>query len=281
MTKILVTGASGFIGKHLVPELYSAGYEVIELNSGTGDISDESTWLMLPQVEVVIHLAGKSFVPDSWSNPSAFIKCNLMGTIFALDYCKRNKARLVFISSYLYGNPEVLPIPETAPLTASNPYGFSKKLAEEACQFYSDKFDVNIVILRPFNVYGPGQPLDFLIPSIIQQVIIGGDVRVKDIEPKRDYVYVSDLVQAILKAIHWKGKFHIFNIGSGVSYSVENLIQMIQEIKKTSIPVNSSGERRKNEIMNTIADITEAKMQLDWAPQWSLVEGLKQMVTND
>lgn len=277
MAKILVTGASGFIGQHLVPRLNKAGHKVVEADIRLGDVAQESTWLKFPQAEAVVHLAGKTFVPDSWADPAAFINCNLMGTVAALNYCKKHKARLVFLSSYLYGNPAVLPISETAPLVANNPYSLSKKLAEEACKFYSDNFGVNVTILRPFNVYGPGQPENFLIPSIIRQVDAGGVIRVKDLEPRRDYLYISDLIEAIIKAVDLQSRIGIFNIGSGVSHSVMDLIQIIQDLKKTSFPVQSSGERRKGEVMDTVADIAAAKLQLGWAPQLTLLQGLRQM----
>ncbi len=281
MTKILVTGAFGFIGSHLVPELRRTGYEVIELDIESGDVSDESTWLKFPLAEAVIHLAGKSFVPDSWSAPGIVIKHNLMGTICALNYCKNHDARLVFLSSYLYGDPGVLPIPETAPLSPSNPYALSKKLAEEACQFYAENFGVTTTILRPFNVYGPGQPANFLIPSIIRQVLAGDVIKVNDLEPKRDYIYIDDLVQAISKALHFNGKFEVFNIGSGVSHSVAELIKLVQGLKKTNYPLRSQAERRKGEIMDTVADITKAKRKLDWVPRWTLLEGLEEMLNKN
>src|SRR5262245_55609000 len=166
MSRILVTGATGFIGRHLVPQLSASGHHVVQANSQSGNVTLQSTWSRFPKVEVVIHLAGKSFVPDSWADPAAFIECNLLGTVRALDYCRANNARLIFLSSYLYGNPETLPVSETSKLVAANPYALSKKLSEEICHFYASKFDISIVILRPFNVYGPGQQDYFLIPSL-------------------------------------------------------------------------------------------------------------------
>jgi len=140
MRKILITGGSGFIGKHLVPKLKVVGFEVFPVDSSWGDVSNPSTWVKFPKVDVVIHLAGKSFVPASWSDPSTFIKCNLLGTIEALNYCKANNASLIFMSSYLYGNPLHLPINEEDTVNALNPYALSKQLAEEACRFIVKAF---------------------------------------------------------------------------------------------------------------------------------------------
>lgn len=278
MSKILVTGSSGFIGKHLVAALINAEHEIIEANSRSGDIAEESTWKKFPKADVVIHLAGKTFVPASWNDPASFINCNLMGTVAALNYCKEHDSRLIFISSYLYGNPLVLPISETAPLNPTNPYALSKKLAEDVCRFYSDSLGINITILRPFNVYGPAQDENFLVPSIIRQVSSGKAIDVKDLEPKRDYIFIDDLVDALLKAVSHASKFDIFNIGSGKSHSVQELIDVIQNIYGTELPVHSGVERRKDEIMDTVADITLAKLKLDWTPKFSLDGGIRQML---
>ena len=278
MAKILVTGASGFIGKHLIPKLRANNHNVLGINSMSGDIADESTWSNLQYSDVVIHLAGRAFVPDSWKDPTGFLKTNLHGTVCALDYCRKHNAKLVFPSSYMYGKPEKLPIPESASLQTNNPYALSKKLAEEVCRFYANVFGVKIIIFRPFNVYGSGQAEHFLIPSIINQIDTKDAICVNDLEPKRDYVYIDDLVDAITKAISLDQDFNIFNIGMGVSYSVADVIDFIQNIKGTSLVVQSKGERRPEEIMDTQADITKASEILGWRPEWSLRNGLQKML---
>jgi GDP-4-dehydro-6-deoxy-D-mannose reductase len=280
MNRIIVTGAEGFVGKHLVKKLIDTGYQVIEVPRSYGDITKASTWNRLPQADVVIHLAAKSFIPDSWTNISEFMSCNLGGTIEALNYCKLWNSKLIYLSSYLYGNPKNLPIKEGDELSVNNPYALTKKLAEESCQFYAENFSVPVTILRPFNVYGVGQSDHFIIPSLIKQVATQSEIHVKDLVPKRDYLYIEDLISAITKAITYQSNFDVFNIGSGVSHSVKNLIDLIQHSAGTNHPVYSESSRRKNEIMDTIADISFAKELLHWQPLWSLKDGINQMINN-
>lgn len=280
MTSILVTGASGFIGRNLVTQLRNCHNKVTEVNSLHGDIADQITWEGFESADVLVHLAGSTFVPDSWSRPADFLKVNLMGTVHALDYCRMYGSKLVYLSSYMYGNADELPIPETAPLMVSNPYALSKKLAEDVCRFYADFYNLKIIILRPFNVYGPGQNPQFLIPSLMNQACNDTSIKVKDLEPKRDYIYVDDLVGAIIKAIDIDIDFDIFNIGTGASYAVSELIEKIQSIQKTNHPVCTEGERRVGEIMDTKADISKAKTILGWMPKYSLFTGLKKMINS-
>lgn len=277
MYKILITGASGFIGKHLIPKIIAAEYEVIEVSHKDGDIANKTTWDKFPKSDLVIHLAGRSFVPASWDEPSEFIKCNFLGTLEALNYCRKYNTKLIFLSSYLYGNPAVLPISEEAPLSTPNPYAFSKKIGEDVCKLFAQNFNIDITIFRPFNVYGPGQPEYFLIPSIMKQIKNGEAIKVKDLEPKRDYIYIDDLVTAILAAVNKCKGFQIYNIGSGTSYSVNELINLIQNIMGSNFEVVSELERRKDEIMDTIADINLANNELGWFPQWKLAQGLFEM----
>jgi len=275
MSRVLVTGASGFIGRHLVPALRAAGHEVIERDQGDGDVADDATWAAWPAAEVVVHLAGRLSVPESWNGATEFLRVNLLGTVAALGYCERHGAQLVSMSSYLYGNPAVLPITETSGLVAANPYALSKMLAEEACQFFAERRSVDVRIFRLFNVYGPGQTGDFIIPLIVHQVRSGREIRVKDLAPKRDYVYVADVVRAILLAVVRRGRYSVLNIGSGVSHSVDEVITIIQQSMGTALPVYSAAERRQDEIMDTVADVGKAETELGWTPEWTLTQGLK------
>ena len=278
MIKILVDGASGFVGSCLIPKISECQhYEVLTLKRDSGDVADPATWQSVPAANVVVHLAAKTFVPDSWADPVSFLRTNLNGTINALEYCRAHKARLIFLSSYLYGNSKVLPISEQAEVLANNPYALSKKLAEDACHFYSDCYGVDVTVLRVFNLYGGGQDNKFLIPSIIEQVLNNSSIKVKDLEPKRDYLYIDDLIEALMYAIENPQRFEIFNIASGISYSVRDVIDIVQSVAGKVVPVYSENIKRPYEIMDTCADITKARSILSWMPRWSLASGVEKI----
>jgi GDP-4-dehydro-6-deoxy-D-mannose reductase len=278
MSKILITGSTGFVGKNLLPKLINLGYDVIQLSSKDGDIAKQETWINLPQTEIVIHLASKTSVPESWTKSYDYINCNLMGTVNALNYCKQHNSKLIFISSYLYGNPDQLPIDENASLKPTNPYALSKLLSEQACEYYSKSENIKIVILRPFNIFGPGQSNNYLIQFIISQLETSNIIKVKDLIPKRDYIYIDDFTDAIVKSLTLNSNFNIFNIGSGQSYSVKEVIDIIQNLLNTDASVESENERRKNEIMDTIADISMANKTLNWSPKISFIEGIQNIL---
>jgi GDP-4-dehydro-6-deoxy-D-mannose reductase len=272
---VLVTGATGFVGKHLVPKLRALQHTVVEVGRSAGDVADRDTWARFPRSDVTIHLAGRTFLPASWEDPAGFVLSNLAGATQALEYCREHQSRLIFLSAYLYGTPGVLPTPETTPIRYSNPYALSKQLAEQTCTFYAEAFGVTATVLRPFNAYGPGQAGHFLIPSIISQVATGEAIRVQDLSPKRDYVHIADVVDIIVRSMKIEQGYDVFNVGTGISYSVGEVIDLIQGICGTALEVISSEARRPFEIMDTRADITRAADVLGWEPQMSLPEGLR------
>lgn len=275
---VLVTGGTGFIGTAVTAASRKAGREVIALGWGDGDIAAPETLSRHRGrgISSVIHCAGRTFVPDSWTDPAGFMTTNLLGTLRVLEFCRAEGARLIHLSAYIYGQPEKLPIAESAPVRANNPYALSKHMAEQACRFHAEQFGVPVTILRPFNVYGPGQARQFLIPAILAQ-LHGTTIEMLDLEPRRDYVFLPDLVNAILRAeMLTTPGCRVVNIGSGQSVSVAEIVAAAQAAAGTSLKVVSRGKRRPNEIPDVIADITAARDLLDWSPRSGLAEGLKE-----
>ncbi|MBM9577289.1 NAD(P)-dependent oxidoreductase [Leptospira sp. 201903070] len=278
MIDVLLTGASGFIGKALVQNLQNRNLQYFALDRKAGDIANPETWINLPKARTVVHLAGNTFVPESWKNTYLFINSNVMGTQNALDYAESQQAQFVFISAYLYGRVNKLPISELDSVSPNNPYALSKYLAEQLCKFYAEYKNLNVRVLRLFNVYGPGQKEYFLIPSIIKQILEKNEIRVLDLKPKRDYVFLRDVVDAIVSACEPLDGFQIFNIGSGRSYSVEEVIGIIQKIANTSLPIVSNLVERKEEISDVIADISKARNLLGWEPKYTFDSGINEIL---
>ena len=275
---VLVTGGSGFVGRRLVQllrdegvEVFSPGRDVLEVSAGIfPDVSAD--W--------VIHLAGRTYVPASWNEPADFYRVNALGTVNVLEYCRRTQARLVYVSGYCYGIPERLPIPETAPLKANNPYAASKKAAEEACRFFSEWLQTSVMIVRPFNIYGPGQPANFLIPRIVEQAIdpAADAIVVEDDTPKRDFVHLDDVIGAIVSLCRNPRPGATFNVGSGESCSVAEVAELVCRAADTKKPVVSRGNRRLNDMPDVIADITAIRDATGWSPSISLQDGLRDVV---
>lgn len=275
--KILVTGATGFLGRHLVGALEAHGRAVRAHSSADGDIAE----CPLPMEDVghVFHLAGESYVPESWQNPQAFYRTNVMGAVNVLEHCRRNQAGLTLISSYVYGEPQRLPIAEDHPLAAANPYAHTKILAEHTARFYEQRFGVALTIVRPFNIYGPGQRASFLIPSIVRQVLdpSAAMVRVTDLRPKRDYVYVTDAVTLLLATLR-PGVRGTYNLGSGRSTSVAEVVELANDAAGFRKPVVSADQPRPGEILDVVADTSRAAAELGWRPHTLLADGIASVV---
>ena len=275
---ILVTGSSGFVGRHLVEELKRHNVEVVTLTDKNGNKIDVRNWQKIKEIKdlhMVYHLAAITYVPFSFENPRETYDVNLLGTLNILELCRLcDVKRIVFASSYVYGQPQYLPIDEKHPLQPTNPYARTKVLGENLCKAYYEDYGLKCVVLRPFNIYGKGQSNNFLIPSILEQ-LLKGKIKLKDPEPKRDFVYILDVINAYIKAGEFDEDFEIFNIGSGKSYSVKEIVNKIVKLYGKDITVDYTNERRKNEIKDTIADTKKAKTKLCWKPKYSIDEGLK------
>jgi nucleoside-diphosphate-sugar epimerase len=276
--RILVTGAGGFVGRRLVRALRDTGADVF---SPARDTLDVVLGVFPDQyVDQVIHLAARTYVPESWADPSGFYRVNAQGTVNVLDFCRRIGARLVHVSAYCYGEPLMLPISESAPLRPNNPYALSKVAAEDACRFFSEHYGMALTILRPFNLYGPGQPSRFLIPRLVEQALDAQltEIVVEDDSPRRDYVYVDDFVAAICAVCANSKSGSVYNVGSGESHSVAEIAKLICQIADVEKPVVSRGNRRPKEIMDVIADITAIRREMEWSPSVGLLQGLRKVM---
>lgn len=282
----VVTGSSGFIGGALAEALEAEGHTLLRIDVASNcDITDGSALEKCfagtaeGDIDVIFHLAARMYVPDSWNAPKTVYDANLTGTLNILEQARKfDVNKFIFASSYIYGQTEYLPVDETHPVKPNNPYAHSKYIAEQLCRSYFEDYGIGCVILRPFNVFGPGQSEKFLIPTIIGQ-LAGGSITLQDPEPKRDFLYVSDMVNAYKKAsLPGPDDFEIFNIGSGKSYSVSEVVDLVLKISGKTVPVNYTGKRRDGEVMDVVADITKAKNRLGWAPEVDIEDGIKRIM---
>ena len=275
-TTVLVTGASGFIGKYLVASLEEQGVEVCKHSTRNGDIAECE--LPYDGVDHVFHLAGLSFVPESWRQPTRFIRTNVLGTINVLEFCRCRGASLTYVSSYVYGQPECLPISEDHRRSAANPYAASKIMAEDACFFYEKHFGVRLSVIRPFNIYGPKQDSRFLVPTVVEQALRPGCdvIAVADTRPKRDFLYIADFVRLLLLTLERRPSGS-YNAGSGIATSVEELVRVVTSFTGER-QLESRGEIRDQEILEVRADIQKANRDLDWYPTVSLEQGIQEVI---
>jgi len=271
---ILITGSTGFLGRHFTQRFSGLGLSVIVKSRVDGDVRDDKTWLSYPPANNLLHLAGPTFVPDSWLSPSVFIENSSISTLNALEYCRRTKSRLIFLSTYMYSQERRVAATEQSGLSPKNPYALSKYMGETLCNFYSEYFDVSTVIVRPFNIYGINQNPKFLIPTILGQALIGDEIHVQDSRPSRDYVYINDFIDAIHRVLESEVKYDVFNIGSGTSHSVEELIETLSKVIGRKLKIRSVMVKRPEEIDFTQADNSHAQAVLGWQPRWSLFDGL-------
>jgi nucleoside-diphosphate-sugar epimerase len=273
---ILVTGATGFVGTHLVQALRQRGDCVVAHSTRDGDLAREEPKAV--GIRHVYHLAARTYVPDSWQDPRSFYEVNVLGALSVLEFCRKHGCSLTLMRSYVYGRPERLPVSEDHPLRAFNPYGHSKILSEEIARFYEAAHKVPVNIVRPFNIYGPMQGDRFLIPTLIAQALSKEDaIVVEDGHPRRDYVFVADLVDLLL-LLDGPRNCGAYNAGSGVSTSVQELAEMILRLAGARKQILSHARRRQDEILDTVADISRARQLLNWCPKTSLQEGLRRTI---
>ena len=275
MTKILVTGHEGIIASHLIKKLTNCEIITDSINGKRVNLQNNEEVMKIEPVDTVIHLAGKTKKGLEWEE---YFENNIIGTLNILKYCvEKNIKKIIFVSSYVYGNPKYLPIDEQHPIAPHNLYTKSKFLAEELCKKFSEMHDLNVIVLRPFNIFAKTMNKDNLISKLITSINTKKIVTITNRNSKRDFLYIDDFIELILKIKDHDFKYEIFNIGSGISYSFDEVIEMIE--KSTSKKLNLEYENDvQSYIENITADNSKITKILDWKPKLTFKEGLQKLL---
>jgi len=272
MDKILVTGSRGFIGKQVVERLKESEIMIDSIGSKRIDLKNSEEVMRLNTSDVVIHLGGKTMKGLDWNE---YFNNNVLGTLNILEYCIKKKIKkIIFVSSYVYGNPKYTPINEEHPVDPHNAYTRSKYFAEQLCEFYAKKFDLNVIILRPFNIFGKTLPNGFLISNLLKSIKTNEKITIVNKDSKRDFLHIDDFVDLILKIKDCDFKFEIFNVGSGKSYSFNEVIEKIEKMSLEKLNLQYE-ENKENVIREITADISKLNNKIKWNPKISLDEGLQ------
>ncbi len=286
--KILVTGGAGFIGSHLTDELITKGHQVTILdNLLTGkkkNINPKARFIKGnvqsfkfgkdEKFNAIFHMAAQARIQPGIKNPFSYHESNLTGTLRMLILARDQQAQFIFASSSsIFGQTDALPLDEEAPKNPNSPYSLQKLMAEMYCELFYKLYGTQSVILRYFNVYGERQleegPYAAVIGVFLKQLKEGKPFTIfGDGEQKRDFTYVKDTVGTTVSTLGLKG-FHIFNIGSGKNYSVNEVADLIsKEHPRTYLPP------RAGEYQATLADCSRAKKILGWQAKVSLEKWL-------
>lgn len=278
LSRVVITGSGGFLGRALARRLSQDGTEVVALGRQQGFRLLEDG-IPMDGVDHVFHLAGETGVPDAWKDPARFHLVNTHGTVRVLDQCRRTNTSVTYVGAYIYGVPQYLPIDEAHPIDANNPYAFSKWMAEQSAHWYAGMYAMPVTAIRLFNVYGSGQSDRFLIPRIVDQVCDPAVDRIElmDLSPRRDYLYVDDCIDALLASVPTSG-FELFNVGSGSSYSVQDVVDTALALAESSKPVVDLQQVRANEIPDVVCDHSLLTARTGWRPRVTLQEGIRRML---
>ena len=303
--RVLITGAGGFIGSHVVEYFVDKGYKVdalIKYNSSSsighlrelseekikkinfhfGDIRDSDYILNITKkIDVILNLAALISIPYSYQSQNSYFETNVNGTLNLLNAAKKNKIKHIVLTSTseVYGSGLYLPIDEKHPLQPQSPYSASKIGSDAAGISFYNSFDLPVTILRPFNCFGPRQSNRAIIPRIINQLKTNPDnLKLGNLYPKRDYTYVEDVAKAFHQVIKARKRTlgKVINIGSGKDISMNDLLKKISKIMNTNYKLKLSKihERpKKSEVNHLLADTKVAKKLIKWNPKYSGKDG--------
>ncbi len=304
--RVLVTGACGFIGSHLVERLVEMGAKVrafVYYNSFNhwgwldslpeeklqkvevfaGDVRDFlCVKRAMEGVTVVFHLAALIGIPYSYIAPESYVDTNVKGTLNILQASReRGVAKIIHTStSEVYGTAQYVPMDEKHPLQGQSPYSASKIAADMLAQSFHLSFGLPVAICRPFNTFGPRQSARAIIPTVLIQGMAGKPrIRLGNTQTTRDFNYVTDTVEGFIRvAVSKKALGQVINIGSGQEITIASLVKKVSEVLGRDIRVNQDRERIRpssSEVFRLCADNTKAREILGWKPEVRLEEGLR------
>jgi NAD dependent epimerase/dehydratase len=306
--RVLVTGAAGFIGSHLTEALVRAGASVrafVRYNSRneygwlevadpallsqveifTGDLANpEAARGATEKCDVVLHLGALIPIPYSYRHPREYVTANIEGTVNILEGCRQaGVSRIVHTSSSeVYGTARTVPIGEEHPLQAQSPYAATKVAADKLALSYQQSFGTPVVVVRPFNTYGPRQTARAVIPTIITQALTRDVVELGSTTPTRDFLFVEDTVRGMMRCAEQPGiEGEVFNVGTGGEISVGDTAALILSLLGKNVPVIDSSDRLRpanSEVERLVADCSKAERLLDWRPRVSFEEGLRRTI---
>ena len=286
LKKIVVTGHDGFVGSHLIKFLQSKNYDVIGISKKIKkeqkirqikkDISKITDKDVKGSIFAIIHTAGITNFQYCQEHPTECFETNIIGTLRMLEIAKEKKCKFVYLSSsHVYGKPQTILIKERHPTIPISIYASSKIAAEICCESYSRSYNMKVAILRPFSIYGPNEAKHFLIPTILSQLMNTKSIQLGNLNPKRDFIYIDDVISAIFLVLKRSKGFNVYNIGSGKSYSVLEICNMLKKISKKDVEIKSIKKRfREVEIDNMISNSAQIR-KLGWRPKISICYGLK------
>lgn len=307
--KVLVTGATGFIGSHLTERLVNLGAQVrafAQYNSqnsiGLLDLlSDEIrkeieiVWGDVKEIEsmekasnncsIIFHLASLVGIPYSYLHPQEVVMTNTIGALNVLICSRENKVAKTVITSTseVYGTARYVPIDENHPLQGQSPYSASKIAADKLAESFYCAYNLPVATCRPFNAYGPRQSMRAVIPTIITQALTKDEIHLGSISPTRDLTFVLDTVEGFIRVAESpRSVGEVINIGSSFEISIGDLAAKICSLVGKDIPIISEEQRKrpnKSEVNRLYADNRKAKELIGWEPQVSLDEGLKRTIS--
>jgi NAD dependent epimerase/dehydratase len=305
---VLVTGAGGFIGSHLVERLLAEGARVrafVRYNSRgdpgllrllpaqelsrveivAGDLQDEDAVRKAIQgMQVVLHLGAMISIPYSYRHPVEVAKTNFVGTLNILTATREFEVeRLVHLSSSeVYGTAIQIPISEAHPLQGQSPYSASKIGADKLAESFYCAFELPVVTIRPFNTFGPRQSTRAVIPTIITQALTKDTIHLGNQTTMRDFTFVSDTVSGLMKGAEVAGiEGQVFNLGTGQEITIGELAQKIIQKTGSSVRITADPMRlrpERSEVLRLLSDNSRARKALGWSPQVSLDEGLDRTI---